>query len=55
MDRGRIVGHGGTGPGVAGRFEMVPELGYTVVVLSNYDLSAIMPVIPRTRELILQP
>ncbi|HKY59879.1 MAG TPA: serine hydrolase domain-containing protein, partial [Gemmatimonadota bacterium] len=55
MDGGRIVGHGGTGPGIAGRFEMYPDRGYTVVVLSNYELSAIMPVIPRTRELILQP
>jgi CubicO group peptidase (beta-lactamase class C family) len=49
----RIVGHGGAGPGVAGKFEMYPELGYTVVILSNYELPAIMPVIMKTRELIL--
>ncbi len=50
----RIVGHGGTGLGVAGKFEMYPELGYTVAVLSNYELSAIMPVVAKTRELILK-
>ncbi len=48
----RIVGHGGTSLGVAGKFEMYPELGYTVVVLSNYELPAIMPVVAKTRELI---
>ncbi len=50
----RIVGHGGTSLGVAGKFEMYPELGYTVVVLSNYELPAIMPVVAKTRELILK-
>lgn len=50
----RIVGHGGAGQGVAGKFEMYPELGYTVVVLSNYELPAIMPVVAKTRELILK-
>jgi len=49
----RVVGHGGTGPGVAGRLDMYPELGYTVVILSNYELPAIMPVITKTRGLIL--
>jgi len=52
--RGSIVGHGGAGPGVAGKFEMYPELGYTVVVLTNYDLPAMMPVVMKTRELILR-
>lgn len=50
----RIVGHGGTSLGVAGKFEMYPELGYTVVVLSNYELPAIMPAVAKTRELILK-
>jgi CubicO group peptidase (beta-lactamase class C family) len=49
----RIVGHGGAGPGVAAKFDMYPELGYTVVILSNYELPAIMPVIMKTRGLIL--
>jgi hypothetical protein len=43
----------GAGPGVAGRFEMYPELGYTAVILSNYELPAIMPIIMKTRGLIL--
>jgi CubicO group peptidase (beta-lactamase class C family) len=50
----RIVGHGGAGPGVAGKFDMYPELGYTVIILSNYELPAIMPVIMKTRGLLLQ-
>jgi hypothetical protein len=54
VDGTRIVGHGGTGLGVAGKFEIYPEIGYTVVILSNYDLHAIMPVVMKSRELILQ-
>jgi CubicO group peptidase (beta-lactamase class C family) len=33
----RIVGHGGGWFGITNRMEMYPELGYTVVILSNYD------------------
>ena len=33
----RMVGHGGNFPGVSTAFDMYPELGYTVVVLSNAD------------------
>jgi CubicO group peptidase (beta-lactamase class C family) len=33
----RIVGHGGGWKGVTNQFDMYPELGYTVVILSNYD------------------
>jgi CubicO group peptidase (beta-lactamase class C family) len=36
-DGTRIVGHGGGWAGITNRFEMYPEKGYTVVVLSNYD------------------
>jgi D-alanyl-D-alanine carboxypeptidase len=54
VDGTRIVGHGGTGLGIAGKFDMYPEIGYTVVILSNYDLHAIMPVVMKSRELILQ-
>jgi CubicO group peptidase (beta-lactamase class C family) len=32
-----IVGHGGGWLGITNAFEMYPDLGYTVVVLSNYD------------------
>jgi len=50
----RIVGHGGAGLGVAGKFEMYPELGYTVVILTNYDLSDMIRVVMKTREEILK-
>ncbi len=34
------IGHGGGMRGVGSRFETYPELGYTVVVLSNYGFPA---------------
>ncbi len=33
----RIVWHGGGWKGVTNQFDLYPELGYTVVILSNYD------------------
>jgi CubicO group peptidase (beta-lactamase class C family) len=33
----RMVGHGGLIPGGDAQFEVYPELGYTVISLSNYD------------------
>ena len=33
----RSVGHGGSFPGVSSVFDIYPELGYTVIVLSNAD------------------
>jgi CubicO group peptidase (beta-lactamase class C family) len=33
----RIVWHGGGWQGITNQFDMYPEAGYTVVVLSNYD------------------
>jgi CubicO group peptidase (beta-lactamase class C family) len=33
----RIVWHGGGWQGITNQFDMYPEMGYTVVVLSNYD------------------
>ena len=48
-----IVGHGGAGPGIGAKLETYPDLGYTVIILSNYDLPAIMPVIMKSRELVL--
>lgn len=46
----RIVGHGGTSPGANTKFDMYPDLGYTVVVLSNYDPRAAERVADRFRE-----
>lgn len=36
----RYFGHSGSQPGVASRMRHYPELGYTTVVLSNYDNAA---------------
>jgi D-alanyl-D-alanine carboxypeptidase len=33
----RIIGHSGGAPGVEGKIDIYPDLGYTVIVLSNYD------------------
>lgn len=33
----RIIGHGGGGFGITNKFDMYPELGYTVVILNNID------------------
>ncbi len=32
-----IIGHGGGWKGITNEFEFYPQLGYTVVILSNYD------------------
>jgi D-alanyl-D-alanine carboxypeptidase len=34
----RITGHNGGAPGVSAHLSIYPDLGYTVVVLSNYDV-----------------
>jgi CubicO group peptidase (beta-lactamase class C family) len=47
-----IVGHNGGAPGIGANFDMFPELGYTAVILTNYDPPAMMPVIMKIRELI---
>lgn len=47
-----IVGHNGGSPGIAANLDMFPELGYTAIILSNYDPPAMMPVIMKVRELI---
>jgi CubicO group peptidase (beta-lactamase class C family) len=36
-NKARIIGHGGGWFGVTNRMEFYPDLGYAVVVLSNYD------------------
>lgn len=33
----KTIGHGGGWMGVTNRFDIIPELGYTIVVLTNYD------------------
>lgn len=47
-----IVGHNGGSFGIGANFDMFPELGYTAVILSNYDPPAMMPVIMKIRALI---
>jgi CubicO group peptidase (beta-lactamase class C family) len=34
---GRVVGHGGAGPGVSANFRMFVDKGYTMIILSNYS------------------
>lgn len=48
----RHFGHNGGAPGVGAQFDSYPDLGYTVVILSNYDYPDIEPVVEKTRELI---
>ena len=48
----RIVFHDGGANGMSGEFDMYPDLGYTVVVLSNYDHPAARPVVKKAQELI---
>jgi CubicO group peptidase (beta-lactamase class C family) len=47
-----IVGHNGGSAGIGANFDMFPELGYTAVVLTNYDAPVMMPVIMRLRAMI---
>ena len=47
----RIVGYAGAYPGVNGEFDVYPDLGYTVVVLSNYDPPSAQRVAYQLREM----
>lgn len=47
----RITGHSGGAPGVSGQLDIYPELEYTVIILSNYDMIA-TPLINRVSEII---
>jgi CubicO group peptidase (beta-lactamase class C family) len=49
----RIIGHTGGAPGVDEAMEIYPDLGYTVVVLSNYD-RATMPIMKFIQDVITQ-
>jgi CubicO group peptidase (beta-lactamase class C family) len=46
----RIIGHGGGGPGVNGMLQIYPDLGYTVIVLSNFDPPAAENIAAKARE-----
>ena len=48
---GRVVGHGGTAPGVSANFRMFLDRGYTMIILSNYS-EAILPVARKIRSLL---
>jgi D-alanyl-D-alanine carboxypeptidase len=48
----RMFGHTGGAPGVDGQLEIYPDLGYTIVALSNYD-RATMPIVRKIQEVIL--
>jgi CubicO group peptidase (beta-lactamase class C family) len=50
----RVFGHNGGAPGIASDLSMYPELGYTSVVMTNYDPPLMMPVVRRIREMITQ-
>jgi len=49
----RTVGHGGGAPGVNTVLQIYPDVGYTVIVLSNYDPPAAEQVAERARDAIL--
>jgi len=50
----RVFGHNGGAPGIASDLSMYPELGYTSVVMTNYDPPMMMPVVRMIREMITQ-
>jgi glycosidase len=45
------VGHGGGFPGISSNLDLFTDLGYTAVVLSNYDEGA-RPIVDKLRDLI---
>ncbi len=47
----RIVGHSGGFPGINSKLDIFLDTGYTVAVMSNYDMGA-MPVAEKIRELL---
>lgn len=48
----RIIGHNGGAPGVGAQLDVYVELGYTVALLSNYDASASLKLVPSIRQLL---
>jgi len=50
----RIVFHDGGAEGVSAEFDIYPDLGYTLVVLSNLDHPSARPVVRKAQELIVR-
>ncbi|HEX8186008.1 MAG TPA: serine hydrolase domain-containing protein, partial [Blastocatellia bacterium] len=50
----RVFGHNGGAPGIASDLSIYPELGYTSVVMTNYDPPLMMPVVRKIGEMITQ-
>jgi CubicO group peptidase (beta-lactamase class C family) len=48
----RIVFHDGGANGISSEFDVYPDAGYTIVVLSNYDHPAARPVVKKIQEMI---
>jgi CubicO group peptidase (beta-lactamase class C family) len=46
----RSFGHNGGAPGIASSLSIFPELGYTVIVMTNYDPPNMMPVVRKLEE-----
>jgi CubicO group peptidase (beta-lactamase class C family) len=49
----RAIGNNGGGPGTNATFTVYPELGYTVVVMSNYDPPSASKVTSKIREMLV--
>jgi CubicO group peptidase (beta-lactamase class C family) len=52
VDNHRVVGHGGSLPGACANLDIVDDLGYTVVILSNSSHDCVRVII-KTREVLL--
>jgi CubicO group peptidase (beta-lactamase class C family) len=48
----RAIGNNGGGPGINSTFTVYPELGYTIVVMSNYDPPSATKVTSKVREML---
>ena len=49
----RSFGHNGGALGISAQLDIYPDLGYTVIVLSNYDPPAMVKVLSKIRTLIV--
>jgi CubicO group peptidase (beta-lactamase class C family) len=52
LDNCTVIFHDGGANGVSAQFEMYPDYGFTVVVLSNYDHPAVVPIIEKLRQVL---
>jgi CubicO group peptidase (beta-lactamase class C family) len=50
----RRIGHPGKFPGVNVRFDVYPDLGYTVIVMANYDPPAAFDIAEKAMEFIIK-